>query len=150
RPARGYPKENGGGAWPTPPSTVSRKPCGLRLRVVVERELVRMRTEPDGAHFVRHLVLDPGLDHVLGEDVALHEEVVILLQVLEGLLERARHLRNVLQFLGRERVDVLVEGIPGVEAPLDAVETGHHHGGERDVAVARRIREAYFDALRLG
>src|SRR6185295_4091824 len=137
RPARGYPKENGGGAWPTPPSTVSRKPCGLRLRVVVERELVRMRTEPDGAHFVRHLVLDPGLDHVLGEDVALHEEVVILLQVLEGFLERARHLRNVLQF-------------PGVEAPLDAVETGHHHGGERDVAVARRIREAYFDALRLG
>src|SRR6185295_946751 len=33
--------------------------CAYALGVVVERELVRMRPEPERAHLVRHLVLDP-------------------------------------------------------------------------------------------
>src|SRR4029453_13319890 len=55
----------------------------------VQRELVRMRPEPDGVDLVRHLVVDPGLDDVLGEDVALQEEIVVALQVLERFVVRA-------------------------------------------------------------
>src|SRR5262249_56798807 len=43
--------------------------------VVVQRELVRMRAQPDRVDLVRLLVVDPGLDHVLGEDVALAQAV---------------------------------------------------------------------------
>jgi hypothetical protein len=37
-----------------------------------------------------------------------------------------------------------------VDLVLDAVDAGHHHRGEREVRVARRIREAHFDAARFG
>jgi hypothetical protein len=55
-----------------------------------------------------------------------------------------------LQLLRRERVDVLVERIAWIDAVLDAVEAGHHHRGEREVRVARRVGEANLDAARLG
>ena len=75
---------------------------------------------------------------------------MVALQVLERLVERAGHLGDVPQLLGRERVDVLVERVARVESPLDAVESGHEHGREGDVAVAGRVGEAHLDALRLG
>ncbi len=50
------------------------------LDVEVEGELPGMRAQPDGIHLVLPLVLDPGLDQVRGEDVALQQKVVVLLE----------------------------------------------------------------------
>src|SRR5207245_11447181 len=82
-----------------------------RSNVEVERELRRGGPQPHRVQLLLDLVLDPGLDHVLGEDVALEQELVVLLQLAQGLLEGARHLRNVLQLLGGKSVDVLVERV---------------------------------------
>lgn len=61
-----------------------------RLAVVVHVELVRMRAQADGVLLLA-LHLDPLGDDVLGEDVALEEELVVLLEVVAGLGEAARH-----------------------------------------------------------
>src|SRR6267142_6961321 len=52
------------------------------LDVVVEGELVRMRPQAHGIHLVLPLVVDPGLDEIRREDVALEEEVVVLLEIV--------------------------------------------------------------------
>ncbi len=55
------------------------------LQIVVQDELVRVGPKPDRVHFFRPLVPEPGLDDVLGEDVALQEELVIPLERIERL-----------------------------------------------------------------
>ena len=72
-----------------------------------------------------------------------------LLEALERLVQRAGQLGNVLQLLGRHAVDVLVERLARVDLVLDAVEAGHEHGREGEVAVAGRVRRAELDALGL-
>src|SRR5512144_1543851 len=67
-----------------------------RLDVVVEGELVRMRTQPDWIHLVRALGLDPSLDEVGREDVALEQKLVILLEVIEHDVEGAGQLLDLL------------------------------------------------------
>src|SRR5450432_287720 len=47
------------------------------LNVEVELELVRVRAQPDRVDLVLALVLDPGVDEVLGED-ATREQVVLI------------------------------------------------------------------------
>ncbi len=59
------------------------------------------------------------------------------------------HCWNVLRFLGLEVVEVLVRRIAGVDLVLNAVESGHHHGGEREVRIRARIGETHFDTPRL-
>ena len=54
-----------------------------------------------GAHrgdLVDLLVVEPRVDEVLREDVALGEELVVFAQRVEGRLERAGQLRDVLVF----------------------------------------------------
>src|SRR4029450_13120886 len=58
-----------------------------KLDVEVQRELVRVRPQPDRVDLVLPLVLEPGLDEVGSEDVALQQEVVVLLQVVEHDVE---------------------------------------------------------------
>jgi hypothetical protein len=55
--------------------------------VVVEPELIRMRAQRHRLYFTLHLVVDPGYDHVLGEDIPPKQEVMIALQGIECLLE---------------------------------------------------------------
>ncbi len=62
----------------------------VRLHVIVEAELVRMRSQPHGIDFILQFVVDPGRDHVLGEHVTLEQELVVFLQRLERRLERRR------------------------------------------------------------
>jgi hypothetical protein len=71
------------------------------LDVEVERELPRMRAQPNRINFVLPLVLDPCLDQVLGEDVAFEKECVIGLQGIEHFIERARKLFDLRRFLRR-------------------------------------------------
>ncbi len=95
------------------------------------------------------LVVEPGLDELRREDVALQQEVVVGLECVEGLLERSGELRDCLGLLGRKLVEVLVDGLVRLDAVLDAVEAGHQLGGEGEVRVARAIRNAELDALGL-
>src|SRR3954463_10287800 len=66
----------------------------LRSHVVVQRELVRVRAQPQRVDLVLTLERDPGLDHVRREHAALEQEVVVALQVVQDLAQRARHLRD--------------------------------------------------------
>src|SRR5262249_32021813 len=91
------------------------------LDVVIERELIRMRTQPDGVDFLLALVPDPGADDVAGEDVALQQELMVLFEGIQRFVERTRGLRHLGQFLGFEIVDVLVERIARLDLVLDAV-----------------------------
>src|SRR2546422_7173788 len=43
---------------------------------------------------VRSLVLDPGIDHILGEHPALQQPLVVRLERVQDLLQRARDLRS--------------------------------------------------------
>jgi hypothetical protein len=54
-----------------------------RSHVVVELELVRVRAQPEFVEFGGPLVVQPGLDQVLGEHAALGEEGVVALQGVE-------------------------------------------------------------------
>src|SRR5581483_6461907 len=68
----------------------SREPpliCASGLDVVVEVELPGVRAEADGVDLPGALVLDPGIDDVLGEDVAGQHELVVGFQGREGGLE---------------------------------------------------------------
>src|SRR2546422_776174 len=78
--------------------------------VEVQGELVGMRAQPDGIDLVLPLVVDPGLDDVGREDVALEQPVVRLLQIVEHDVERARHLLDLLRLGRRQLVEVLVDG----------------------------------------
>src|SRR5580658_10555981 len=53
--------------------------------VVVQVELPRVRAQPHGVDLVRPLVVDPGLDEVVGEHPAGLEEIVVGLQRVHGL-----------------------------------------------------------------
>ena len=90
------------------------------------------------------------VDEVLGEHVALRQELVVGFERGERLPERARHGRDLGQFLGRQVVDVLVDRVARVDPILDAVEAGHEHRREREIRIARRVGAAELDALGLG
>ena len=74
---------------------------------------------------------------------------MVLLQLGKGLLQRAGHLRHVLELLRTEAVDVLVEGVAGIDRALDPVEPRHQHGGEGEIGIAGRIGRAELGPLRL-
>jgi hypothetical protein len=59
----------------------------VSLDVVVQVELVGMRAHPDRVRFDLSLVIDPHSDEIFGEDAALGEELVILLEFAESLFE---------------------------------------------------------------
>src|SRR4051794_30377296 len=45
-----------------------------RLDIEIERELPRMGPQPNGIDLILALVLQPGLDHVLGKHIAAQQE----------------------------------------------------------------------------
>src|SRR5579859_2283424 len=91
------------------------------LDVVVQAELVRMRAQADGVHFLGALVLDVRAEQFFGEDVALEQELMVLLERGESVVERARHRGDLREFLGAEIVDVLVERLAGIDLVLDKI-----------------------------
>src|SRR5260221_6258223 len=117
------------------------------LDVEVERELVRMRTQPDRVNFVLPLVVDPGFDQVRSEHVALQQEIVVLLEIVENDIEGARKLLDLLGLGRRQLVEVLVHRLPRVDLVGDAVETRHDARGERQVRIAGRVRRPELNAL---
>jgi hypothetical protein len=81
------------------------------------------------------------------EDVALEEEVVILLQVVQHDVQRAGQLLDLLLLGGRQLVEVLVHRLARVDLVGDPVEAGHHARREGEVRVAGRIGRPELDAL---
>src|SRR6266478_3360005 len=71
-------------------------PSNGGLNIEVERELHGRRPQAHRVELLLHLGVDPGLDHVLREHVALEQVLVVPLQLAQGLLQRAGHLRHVL------------------------------------------------------
>src|SRR6266542_2187302 len=62
-----------------------------KLDVVIEGELVRMRTQPHSLRFVLALVIDVRLDQLFSENIAAHQEPMIVFEAREGFVERAWH-----------------------------------------------------------
>ena len=84
-----------------------------------------------------------------GEDTALREECAIPSRVSSASSSEWQGCGTFCGFFRRQVVQVLVDRIAGMDLVLHAVEAGHHHRGEREVGIRRRIGEAHFDAARL-
>ena len=65
----------------------ARGPSDQALRVVVERELVGVGAQPHLVDLLAPLVVQPGLYQVRGEDIALQQELVVLLQGVQDLFQ---------------------------------------------------------------
>src|SRR5437660_12396019 len=126
-----------GGGQQTAAARKGRPPSDRRygLDVVVEGELVRMRPQPYGIHLVLPLVVDPGLDEIRREDVALEEEGMVLLEVVQHDVERPRKLLDPLLLGRRQLIEILVHGLSGIDLVGHAVQAGHYAGGEREVRI---------------
>ena len=120
------------------------------LQIVVHLVLVGMRVGAHRGDLVGLLVVEPRVDEVLGEDVALGEELVVFAQRVEGRLERAGQLRDVLVFGRGQLVQVLVDRRSRLDAALDAIDARHEARGECQVGVRARVRHTVLHALGLG
>ena len=118
------------------------------LHRVVHVEFDRVRGHFE-AHDLCHLQLDVAVDLVVVEDAAGLQEAAVLVEALQRFAQRAADGRDLLQFLRRQVVEILVHRLAGMDLVLDAVEAGHQQGGEGEVGVRARIGEADFDALGL-
>ena len=65
-----------------------------------------------------------------------------LIQGSQRLVQGRRGLRNVLQLLRGQLVEILVDRLMGLDAVLDAVQAGHQHGREGQVGVAGGVGSA--------
>ena len=65
------------------------------LHVVVEEELVRMRSQAQRIMLFA-LVADPHFEEVLREDIALEEKFVIVFQTIQRFAQAARNIRHAL------------------------------------------------------
>ena len=70
---------------------------------------------------------------------------MIFLECIESLVQAAGQRRDILKFLGRKIVYVLIERFTGIDAVLNAVEAGHQQCRKRDVRIARRIGRTKFE-----
>src|SRR3984893_76337 len=122
---------------------------GIMLRRVIHLELDRMRRVLE-ADDLAHLQVDIAVDEVVVEHAADLEEGAILVELFESLAERAAHGRNLLQFLRRQIVEILVDGFARIELVLDTVEAGHQHRRVREIRVGPRVRGAELAARGVG
>jgi len=60
------------------------------LNVIVETELIWMRTQSHGIDFLDSLVGNPLLHHVFGKDITLEQELVVCFQGIQRRVERSR------------------------------------------------------------
>jgi hypothetical protein len=60
------------------------------LDVVIEMKLVRMGTQTDGVDLPFSLVVEPGFDHVAGENIAAQKERMIAFERVKRLIQLAK------------------------------------------------------------
>jgi len=95
------------------------------------------------------LQTDIGIDQVIGEHAALEQKFTVGIQRAQRLVEIETDLGNLLLFFRGKIVKILSIGPPGMNLVLDAIQTGHHHGGEGQIRIGGRVRETHFDAATL-
>jgi hypothetical protein len=59
------------------------------LDIIIEMELVRMRTQPDGIDLLLSLVVEPGFDHIRSEHIAACQERMIAFECIKSLVQRS-------------------------------------------------------------
>ena len=121
--------------------------CATRLAVEIQSKFVRCRADADRVELDLAFVTDVGFEEIGGEDVTLEQEFVIGFERIEDRTEGGRNLLDELGFLGGELVQVLISGVPGVNAVQDTIETRHQDRGEAQVWIAGSIRCAEFNTL---
>ena len=108
-----------------------------------------MGTQPQGV-----VVFDPhfhdGIDHVLGEDISLEQELVIFLEGLGSAEEGVGRTRNLGEFLGRKFIKVLVHRISRVNTVLDSIQPCKELGGTGQIRIGCGVWSAEFYPNRLG
>ncbi len=119
------------------------------LNIVIKHELVGVRTQANGIHFLRPFVVDPFLDQVLGEDPALQQVLVVIFQGVQGLRQRGGDALDLLQFAPFQFVKIHVVRLARIDLVLNPIQAGHQHGGEGQVGVAGGVRRTELDALGL-
>ena len=92
------------------------------LDIEIQGEFPGMRSEPDGIDLILALVLQPGLDHILGKHIAPEQKIMILLQGIERLVQRPRHRFHLGRFLGLELVEVLIDRFGRLDLVSDPVQ----------------------------
>ena len=106
------------------------------LNIVVEMELVRMGTECDCVHFIFLLVVYPGLDKVLGKDTTLEQIVMIFLQSIQYLAERAGGGSD-LGFLFRfEFLNIFINRGSRINLVLNSIQSRQQHCREGEIRIA--------------
>ena len=106
-----------------------------------------MRAQTQVVHIVP-LVVQPGLNQVVREHAAAHQELVVPFQRRQRLLQRPRHLPDARQLRRRHLVQVLVHRIRRLNLVDDAIQPRHQHRRERQVGVAGRVGRAEFQPPR--
>src|SRR5207247_1717899 len=104
-------------------------------------------TETEFVNLVQPLVLDPGVDDVLGEYAALQQVAVVDLEGVQDLLQRSGDLPDQRRLLGRQVVQVLVDRVGWLDLVLHSVKAGLEHRREGEVWVARWVRRAELHPL---
>lgn len=88
-------------------------------------------------------------DQIIREYLASIQEVAVLVERPKGFARAPAHGRQPLDLLVRHLIEVPFHRVAGIELALDTVQTGHEHGGKRQIWVSRGIGKAHFDALAL-
>jgi len=92
-----------------------------------------MGTEPDGIDLVLSLVLQPGLNHILGEHIASQQKVMILLQGVQRLIQRPRHRFHLGRLFGLQLIQVPVDRFGRLDLVSDRVNINLISGAGSDL-----------------
>ncbi|MCY1311476.1 hypothetical protein D9M69_628060 [compost metagenome] len=98
-------------------------------------------------HHFSHLEFDEAIDLIVFEYATSLEELAILVERLQSFTKRTANSWDLLEFLGRQIVQILVHSLTWVDLVLDTVKTSHQQGCEAEIWVRCWIREADFKTL---
>src|SRR5690606_32229544 len=87
------------------------------------------------------------VDLIVVEHTAGLEEFTILVERLQGFAQRTTDGWNLLQFLGRQIIKILIHGLSRVNLVLDAIKTSHQQGSKAQIRIGGRVREANVQTL---
>src|SRR2546421_13092570 len=86
------------------------------------------------------LVVDPGFNQIISEDAAACEVLVVDLQRVQHLGQRAWRALHLALELGLQLVEVFVDRLGRLALVYKPRETGHQAGGDPEARVGRRVR----------
>ena len=119
------------------------------LGVVVEGELVRIRTQLERLDFGFLLEVDVAFEGVGGEHVTGGEPVVIAFEGFDGFFQALHRCLEFGQLFRWQIVDVLVQWLARIDFVLNTVDGSHEDGSGGEVWRARGVWATEFEATGL-